>query len=185
MLKKSLHYLIRCSFLLMIICLLTMTCSCSEKAEDYFLFLKKSCVYSVCISLDDSKIAEGYLDISFDNEQTNAKFTPTYPAAIGNGKVTVFFSPDSEEYIFDGSKLDSQSIPKLWREIYGLFIPQGSILSMKTESGYTVIETSNENYGESILYLLCSDGTLSEIRHGNLKININQINTEVQDERHV
>ena len=46
-------------------------------------------------------------------------------------------------------------------------------------------ELANENYGESILYLLCSDGTLSEIRHGNLKININQINTEVQDERHV
>lgn len=178
MLKKSLHYLIRCSFLLLIICTLITMSSCRETPEDYFLFLKRSCEYDVVAYKNGRKISECVLCLDYGDNKSKVKMDLTYPKALDTCKIEVTFSPDSEEYLYNGIQLPSESIPSLWREIYELFIPGNAVISMQNENGSTHIETSKEKDAENIFYTLDKNGFPTEIKHGDLRIETNIRNSE-------
>lgn len=181
MLKKNLHYLIRCSFLLMIICAALVFNSCHETAEDYFLFLKSDCEYSLTVYVDEERVAECNFCLIYGDGKSEGEMAFTYPEPLKTSKVSVKFSGDGEEYIYNGKELEGYAIPPLWREVYELFLPCESVMAARNTGGVTVIEASRENDGKSIFYTLNGDGNPTEIRHGNIKVELKSIEKEVTE----
>jgi len=180
MLKKSLHYLIRCSFLLVIICSCFSFNSCLNDTEDYFLFLKKSRDYNLKIYIDEDEVAGCLLKLTYDGGKSEGEMIFNFPESLEECNVSVLFCNEGNEFLYNGEKLDRERIPVFWHEIYKLFLPGESVISTQVIDGATVIEVSKENDGENILYKLDKNGLPTEIIHGNIKIDIISTESEVK-----
>lgn len=179
MLKKNLHYLIRCSFLLvLIICLCLSFNSCTDKPEDYFAFLRQDAEYDASVYKNSRLILGGGIEVSFTGEKSDFSMTFTYPRALASGNVGIRICEDDGCLSLLGEQLPKESIPSLWRDIYTLFTPCENILSAKNIDGSTVIEGRFDENGESVLYTLTSDGALNKIEFGSLLIVLNQSDKE-------
>ena len=129
MLKKSLHYLIRCSFLLaIIICLNICFNSCNEKQEDYFSFLKKDQAYSIEVFKEGQIVLGCDLFLTYRDGKSDVLMNFTYPAALSTSNISIRFNTDGIKYFFAEEELESKNIPMLWKDVYELFLPEGDIV---------------------------------------------------------
>lgn len=160
MLKKSLHFFIRCTISIILITAFLTLDSCSDKPEDYLSFLDGSQNFTVTLCRNDKEIA--VLRINTHSGTANGDtVTLRFEAPKALSGTIVTYSAESTSFVYEGIALSDTAVPELWRRIPYMLSKDKTVKSVSTADGITVIIADGEN-GE-VEYRLDGKGYLVEI----------------------
>lgn len=180
MLKKSLQYLIRCSFLLAfttVICLSSLLCSCEiQSNDDIFAFLKTNAAYSITVKQNDDMILSCTVTVTFENNTQTSILTFEDSSTLNGAGVSFFCSQTESYFIMDQTPLKDFKSPAVFKDICCLFFPPTdavSVTSNKSNSACTIEAVTSSQ--SAVSYTLSSSGDLCEISSNDLTITVNSI----------
>lgn len=175
MLKKSLQYLIRCSFLLAFvtcICLSSLLNSCqSKKTEDIFSFLKKNATYSLTVKRNEKIILTCSVTLTYEKDSPQATLAFAEASTLNKAGVTFLCSEDYSYFVIDKDPLQDFTTPPILTEICSLLFPPADAVSVTSNRSACTIEAITSSQ-KAVTYILSNDGSLSEIRSYDLTLTV-------------
>lgn len=180
MLKKSLQYLIRCSFLLAfttVICLSSLLCSCKTQSnDDIFAFLRTNAAYSITVKQNDETILSCTITVTFENNTQSSILTFEDTSPLKKSGVSFFCSQTESYFIMDQTPLKEFKSPNIYKDVCRLFFPPTDVVSVtsnRSNSSCTIEAVTSSQ--SAVSYTLSSSGDLCEISSNDLTITVNSI----------